>query len=152
MTKSIEATDASLLSAIRAQKDDDPQYHARNKLYTKLLESYLSSFYSKDRCKKVYKLVFFIIVMLFFIIIISSCLISINNISIKETTTYADLGVIIASFSGILSALFVIPKIIAEHLFPSNEDSSMIDMVKNMQLNDTEIRNIIYTNSNKSDE
>jgi len=90
--------------------------------------------------------------MMIFVFIIRYGLMSINNISLKTTVTSTDLGVIIGGFSGILSALLIIPKIIAEHLFPKDEDTNMIGMVKNMQLNDTGIRNLLYSQNSKDNE
>lgn len=37
----------------------------------------------------------------------------------------------------------VLPKIIAKHLFPTNEDEQMIELVKNMQVNDSNIRDAL---------
>lgn len=39
-----------------------------------------------------------------------------------------------------ISAIMVIPKIIAKHLFPYDEDANMISMVEKMQVNDNFIR------------
>ena len=48
------------------------------------------------------------------------------------------------SVAGMVSSLIIIPKIIAEHLFPVDEESNMLDMVKSMQENDSRIRKILF--------
>ena len=51
-----------------------------------------------------------------------------------------EISLIAGCTAGMLSSVIVLPKIIAEHLFPTNEDEHMIEMVKNMQMNDAKIR------------
>ena len=67
-------------------------------------------------------------------------LIALITIARKETTSLSDVAVVLSSMAGIISAIIILPKIIAEHLFPTNEDEHMIEMVKNMQVNDSKIR------------
>ena len=73
-------------------------------------------------------------------------------VALKDTVALTDMGVIFGAVSGILSAIIVIPKIIAEHLFLKDEDGNMIDMVKNMQQNDTGIRNWLHPKKNTDKE
>lgn len=119
----------------------DPEYKARNELYTHLLDDYISSNKSKTQWKKWYKFAFFTISMFVFMGVIAVSLISILLVAKKDQATLSDLGVVVSGIAGILSVLIIIPKVIAEHLFPTDEDSHMIGMVKNMQLNDSGIRN-----------
>lgn len=146
----IEARDGALFSAIESQERDiDPEYDKRNRLYTDLLKHYIGSYKSKSRWKRWYKCVYFVVVVLVFLCIVLYCLDSIRNISLKNSSSLADVGVTAGGFGAILSAILVIPKIIAEHLFPSNEDANMIDMVKNMQLNDSGIRSWLHPRKGK---
>lgn len=59
----------------------------------------------------------------------------------KDDPGLYDLGTIIGSVAGIISSLVVLPKIIAEHLFPTDEDRNMNEILKSMQENDSAIRN-----------
>lgn len=137
----VEARDGALFSAIESQvREMDPEYDKRNRLYTDLLEHYIGSYKSKSRWKRWYKCIYFVVVVLAFCCIIAYCLESIRGVSLKKDTGLVDLGIAAGGFGSILSAILVIPKIIANHLFPSNEDANMIDMLKNMQLNDSGIR------------
>ena len=150
--KPVEVSDDTLLSSIKYQDEEkDPEYDRRNRFYTELLSTYIKSYISISGYKKWYKLAFFIIVMLVFVFIVVFCVIGIVHISLKENTTVADFGVLFSSIAGILSALLVLPKVIAEHLFPKDEDANMIDMVKNMQQNDSGIRNWLHNNKHDSD-
>ena len=79
-----------------------------------------------------------------FIGIIVSGIAGIILLSIYGDGSLVNAGVAIANIAGIISTLFILPKIIAEHLFPTNEESNMLEMVKNMQNNDSEIRNVLY--------
>ena len=42
--------------------------------------------------------------------------------------------------------IIVLPKIIAEHLFPVDEEQNMLEMVKKMQENDANIRDVLHNN------
>lgn len=142
----IVAKDENLFSSVKSEQCGDKDYENRNELYTKLLDHCIRSYKSKDKWKCWYKLFFYIIMMLCFVFIIVFSLISINHIALKVSTNLSDLGVIVGGVAGILSSILLIPKIIAEHLFPDNEDANLIGMVKNMQLNDSAIRNQFYSN------
>lgn len=144
-TRPIEATDRTIYSAIRNQsRDNDPEYDRRNRLYTVLLNHYILSYRINNRHKRRYKLLFFIIINLLFAVIVLGSVVGIVMVAKKQSVALADLGVVLGAASGILSAIIVIPKIIAQHLFPKDEDANMIDMVKNMQQNDTGIRNWLH--------
>lgn len=146
----IKAKDEYLYDAMK-KVETDPEYDTRNSLYSELLSYYISSYRSKDFWKKWYKAIFFTVIMASFLCIIVFSLGSIWIISQKEDTKIADIGVMIGGFSSVLAALLIIPKIIAEHLFPSNEDAHMIDMVKNMQQNDSSIRAMLHPEKENSE-
>ena len=116
------------------------QYDRRDRLYSDLLEQYIEISRSKARWNEIYKLFYFFIAMGAFLALTISPIIVFQNISQKECTSIADIATVIGSITGIISAIIVIPEIIAKHLFPTNEDEHMIEMVKNMQINDSRIR------------
>lgn len=122
----------------------DEEYSNRNRLYTLLLETYIANYRRKEKIKGVYKCIFFIVTIILFIGIVVSGIIGIILLSMHGDGSLANVGIAIANIAGIISTLIVLPKIIAEHLFPTNEESNMLEMVKNMQNNDSEIRNVLF--------
>lgn len=122
----------------------DEEYSNRNRLYTLLLETYIANYKQKEKTKGVYKCIFFIVTIILFIGIVVSGIIGIILLSMYGDGSLANVGIAIANIAGIISTLIVLPRIIAEHLFPTNEESNMLEMVKNMQNNDSEIRNVLF--------
>lgn len=143
--KSLAADDNELNNAVVTQtREQDEEYDKRNRLYTNLLDSYISIYAKKEQAKSKYKAAFFIVIILLFVGIVVCGLIGLMFLSIEGDGNLANVGIAIANIAGIISSLVVLPKIIAEHLFPVDEESNMIGMVKNMQENDANIRNIIF--------
>ena len=137
----VSANDTDLLDTAKKDYQSlDPEYISRNRIYTQLLESYFHDSKSKSRAKRWYKLIFYITTLLCFVGIITISLYALLVVARKETATVADAGTVLGSIAGIVSSLIILPKIIAEHLFPKDDDSHMISMVKNMQQNDSQIR------------
>ncbi len=137
----LPVNDSALLKTVeKERRGQDPEYVRRNQLYSELLAQYISEYHVKDTWKKWYRVIFFGVTMLSFIGIIVCSLVVLFLAAHKERPSAADLGAILGSVAGILSSILVLPKIIAEHLFPKDEDVNMISMVKNMQHNDSEIR------------
>lgn len=144
-TSPIEIADENLNSAVASQSiDQDIEYDKRNNLYTDLLNNYIQVYRSKEKVKSIYKAIFFVVTMILFCGIVITCLISMIMLSIYGDGNLANVGIAISNVAGIVSTLIVLPKIIAEHLFPVNEESNMIGMVKNMQDNDANIRNVLF--------
>jgi len=144
------ADDYTLISSVYKEYSD-PEYRMRNSLYSYLLNEYINDYSAKNRRKKAYKLIFFIATMLVFLALVVCPIIAILVVASRRYINYGDITVIIGSVTGIVSAIIVLPKIIAEHLFPINEETHLIEMVKNMQLNDSAIRDHFKTGKNVSD-
>ena len=123
------------------------QYDRRDELYANLLENYIEQ--SKDKADKNvgYKQKFFNIVMTVFCCMIFIPLLAILIVAIRGDNNITAVIALSSSAISILSAIIILPKIIAKHLFPTDEDKNMIDLVKSMQENDSGIR----TNSKKED-
>lgn len=137
----ILAQDTALLNASSKESGEyGLQYERRDGLYADLLEAYIDVYNSKAAWNKWFKLAFFAISLLIFGGIVVVSLIVLITIARKNTTSLSDVAVALSSMAGIISAIIILPKIIAEHLFPTNEDEHMIEMVKNMQVNDSRIR------------
>ncbi len=94
----------------------------------------------KSKSKKNYKFWFFVVSLAAFGFIVLTAIVSIWIVTIRGNISLGDVGVVVSALTGMISAFIVIPKIIAEHLFPADEDANMIAMVKSMQENDAKIR------------
>ncbi len=141
----LEADDEKINNAAASQsKELDEEYNKRNGLYTELLKNYITRYNAKERMKAVYKGIFFGVIMVLFVAIVSCGLAGLILLSQHGNGGMENIGIAIADIAGIVSSLVVLPRIIAEHLFPVDEESNMIGMVRNMQENDANIRNIIY--------
>lgn len=136
-----KAEDNVLITLSNKENDDGiTQCNKRNVLYTKLLSHYLDEHKIKSDNKINYKCKFFWVTIILFILIVLSSLFSLVFICIFGSTSISSVSIVAGSVGSMVSAIIVIPKIIAEHLFPRNDESAMIELVKNMQLNDASIR------------
>ena len=135
----LEATDENWVASISNQSQD-PEYDARNHAYTELLRSYIKDYVQKAKHKKIFKCIFFGIIMSVFAGISIIAIAGIFMVLKHGNVTLEEVGVVIGALASMISAFIIIPRIIAEHLFPANEDENMIEMVKSMQENDARIR------------
>lgn len=138
----IIVTDESLVEMVGIELK---QYDARDVAYTDLLLDYIKSYNSKRKWNTWYKLAFFIISMLAFAVIIGGSIVAliIAALKISDAAVWSVIAVAISGVASTISSIIVLPKIIANHLFPTEEDKNMIDMVKNMQRNDSGIRDSV---------
>lgn len=116
------------------------QYDRRDKAYSKLLENYIDIYNRKAKANSIYKLFFFIVTILMMIALVGFPIAFMLIMAIRGDYRWEAVGVIVGGVASMITAVIVLPKIIAEHLFPTKEDENMIEMVKNMQLNDSKIR------------
>ena len=91
-----------------------------------------------NRCNQIYKFFFFLIVCGAFFYILITCTTVMINISQLKDITYAGMGVALSGFGGILSAVIVLPSIIAKHLFPEDSEKSKYDFIRDNQKFDLE--------------
>ena len=63
-------------------------------------------------------------------------MIVIFNVTKKDVLTVPDVGVAFAGFGSVLSAIIVLPKIIAKHLFPEDSEKVRFDFIKENQKSD----------------
>lgn len=138
----VDAGDEDLLKTSEKESSKyGKQYDRRDRLYSDLLHNYIRSNKSKSNWNKWYKLAFFIVSLASFVGILVVSLYVLIMIAINGGNSVSDVAVVIGGTSGVISSIIVLPKIIAVHLFPTNEDANMINMVQNMQKNDSGIRN-----------
>lgn len=148
----VESDDKGFMDSIGEQnRQENIEYNNRNTLYTGLLEKYISVYEGKEKAKKWYKLIFFGLTMFLFLVIVVVCLKSMIILSTKGDGNLANVGIAITNIAGIVSTIIILPKTIADHLFPVDEEKNMIEMVKKMQENDTNIRDVLHkTTSDKT--
>lgn len=116
------------------------QYDNRDKLYTRLLDHYITTTETKNERNRAYKAIFFWFTMIAFALLIIFPFASIIVIAFTDPTDVTAIATIASGVISAISAVIILPKIIAVHLFPTDEDKNMIDLVKNMQSNDSGIR------------
>jgi hypothetical protein len=118
----------------------DEEYARRDKAYTALLGDYILQYKEKSKGNKWYKRVFFVCVMAVFACVVVIPIVLATVLVIRKSVSLPALGVAIGTIASSISALVILPRIIAEHLFPKNEDQNMIALVQKMQENDSRIR------------
>ncbi len=122
----------------------------RNKTLTNLLNEFFTDYKNsqdtiKERSEMFYKLALFILVGVICV-----------NIGLVFIATFGDIesvaGVIaLYVYSALTSAtsIMTIPIIIAKHLFPTDRDARIIEILKSVITNDCQIREIIYKDKHK---
>lgn len=116
------------------------QYDERNRLYTYMLKDHIKSYGEKADANMKYKRWFFGITMAMMVFCVVVPVIALLIMAITSVNICDSAATVIGCVASIVSALIILPKIIAEHLFPLKEDENMIGLIKEMQKNDSEIR------------
>lgn len=122
-------------------------YKRRDDLYSDLLDNYIASYKSKTARNKVYKLIFYIVTMFSFVALIGGAVTALIIAACSDAEIGGKITIAVGSIATVLSTIIVLPKIIAVHLFPTCEDKDMIELVKNMQENDSSIRSYFNNKS-----
>ena len=135
-----EQTDEAYIGGTDWGEADRKAYSRRNDLYGDILENYISINKEKSNANKLYKFGFFMISMIIFACLTIGPIVVFIIMACKDCPTDADFATILGCVAGIITSIIIIPKIIAKHLFPTDEDTRMIELVKNMQINDSKIR------------
>lgn len=136
--------DDSYIKNIRVDIGENAQYSHRNQLYSSLLEKYITIYEKKEKAKAWYKGIFFAVTIILFVVIVVGCLYSILLLQHGNASDVTNVSVAIANIAGIISTIIILPKIIADHLFPTNEENNMLNMVEKMQSNDASIRDLLH--------
>ena len=115
--------------------DDNMEADRRDVFYSALVKD-IVKFNRSDQTKK---WIFFVVVCALLILIIGTGMIVIYNASMKEDTTVQDLGIAITGFGSVLSSILILPKIVANHLYPKNYEEFRFDFIKDLQKMDRSI-------------
>lgn len=130
-----------LLDNPSAQHDPNCIYlesERRDIFYSALVKDIVQN----NRTSQKYKLVFFVMICAAFIAICIVGSIVILRVSNAHDISYADMGVAITGFAGVISAIVVLPKIIAKHLFPENSETARFSFIRDNQRFDLENNNV----------
>lgn len=100
--------------------------------FGRFLENFVNNQNTKEKQKKWFKIIFFTVIMLLMIFIVISPFVMVLVFR-KQMTDVTLLGAIIASLVELVSAILVLPKIIAEYLFNKAEDANMMKIIESMQ-------------------
>jgi len=107
-------------------KSDLEEIKARNHSFTDFVSDFVTTSKTRANQQLRFRNIFFYITMLIFVALVVICVCTVKTIVSKPTTGVGDVAAIIGSFSAVMSALIVLPKTIAEHLFPSVEQDKSI--------------------------
>ena len=113
----------------RAGDHTPNEFEKRNRKYTELLANYLNSYKERHRVKMNLKKCFFWIVMVSYILVALGSLAIMFVALIKAPNA---ISLIIGSVATLITAIIGIPTIIANNLFPKDEDGNIVSMVKEM--------------------
>lgn len=121
--------------------DADREYiNANNKSFSNLLNTYVKNANRNLITKLVFKIIFFLvcvgILLGISILLIRITWFCLNNKVSTETLIVTMLNTIVS----FLSAFIVLPRVIAEYLYNSDEEKNMTELIKNIQERDKSIR------------
>lgn len=120
-------------SAAKFRDEERKNYLEVDIQFKKFLSNFVANQNKKDTQKRRLKGFFFAIIMLsFFILMISPILVFYLIVKTPISDTSAIVA-IISVLIELVSAILILPKIIAEYLFDKEEDKNMMDLIKNMQ-------------------
>lgn len=126
----IKDKDAIIMNdEILNNKEDDNDFKNRNKQYTELIKNYSQTFKERQDVKKDLKYKFFYIVMISYVMVLIS---SIGILIAVLCVASNSIPLIIGSAGTLITSIIGIPTIIANNLFPKDEDSNIVEMTKEM--------------------
>ena len=137
-----QITDADLKDA------DLAAIQERAKTYTGYLKNYVSDYKDKTQVQKVMKGWFFAITMFLLLCIVVASSIALVIIAKKETIRINDIATIVTAMASAVSSFLVLPKVIAENLFPSKEEDKTAEVFSKMFEHDISLRGLYHITEN----
>lgn len=116
------------------------------RVYSDYLETFVDEYKKKARSQRIMKIWFFVLTILLLFVIIGGGVWSIIIVSAKENISPSDVATVITAVVGSVSSFLILPKVIAENLFPSKEEDKTAEIFSKMFEHDINIRNI-YSNA-----
>ena len=116
-----------------------------NEDYSALLDIYVANAKESLNDKRKYKKIFYYSSLIVLAGIIITLLIS-SIIAFTSKSSLQTIVTLITAATSFMTAFIVIPKIIAEYLFNTSDETNFTDIIKNMQEYDKSVRAHIHTN------
>ncbi len=112
----------------------------RSGSFTDFVGGFVKSTRDRDIQQRLFRNVFFWSVMVLFVGITISCIMILMVNAFRETVYWPNVASIATAFGTLLSAMIILPKIIANHLFPASEQDRSIDLFSKVLEEDRETR------------
>ena len=117
----------------------------RNDRYNEYLESYINVFSKRQNAQRKMKWIFlFFTLILLVVIVVSSCICIL--ISANKKGDIYNISLLVSSFVGAITSFIILPKIIANNLFPKSEEDHSDQVFKSMFQYDLELRDFHKNN------
>ena len=113
-------------------KKENPHNDIHNMILRSMHDFYIRNQEQKSQLKSK----FFSVVMSFYALIIFASILAIFLIPAYCSNSYIAISAILGALVSLVTTVLKIPKIIAEYLFPKDEDNIMLDMSKHVLLHD----------------
>ena len=137
----------------RLKDSDFDAMEMRVLAYTRYLCSYVFEYKSKLLTQRKLKIIFFVIINLLLIAMIAFCFIIINKVLSGNFVSTVGITAIISTTVGLITSFFILPKIIAENLFPAKDEDISEKVFGDMFKYDIELRNMYHVpEKNQSDD
>ena len=117
-------------------------------IYTDYLDTYVKDYKKKIKSQIIMKWFFFVITLLLLASMIIGGIIVICNISKKLLIKPADVATVITAIFGAISSFLILPKVIAENLFPSKEEDKTAQIFEKMFEHDINLRGMYHISDN----
>lgn len=111
----------------------------RNERYCTFLDEYVDNYNQKAKSSKCMKRIFFVAIMILLFGMVSACMIAFVTISKKEDISYSDVATIVTAIGGVIASFIVLPKVMAENLFPAQEEDRTAEIFDSMIKYDLEL-------------
>lgn len=111
----------------------------RNERYCTFLDEYVDNYNQKAKSSKYMKRVFFVAIMILLFGMVAACIVAFVTISNKQDISYSDVATVITAIGGIIASFIVLPKVMAENLFPAQEEDRTAEIFDSMIKYDLEL-------------
>lgn len=110
--------------------------------YSYYLETFVDEYEKKSHSQRIMKNWFFVLTLVLLFAIIGGGVGSIIIVSTKQNISLPDVATVITAVVGAVSSFLILPKVIAENLFPSKEEDKTAEIFGKMFEHDINIRSI----------
>lgn len=125
LPSSFECADFPSVDAPKRSETDKQSEH-----YTEIVEAFKKNYIDKRDANRRYKCVFFWVTIGILMVVVGGFAALCVGLLLHADRWMVVLPVMAGGAATVIVALLKLPKIIAEHLFPLNEDQAMVDLIK----------------------